>query len=348
MRRGWASRWLLLGAAGSFFEPNGDLCATIYVVASKTPTLASLELNLPRHYSGKVRENWVLDDGRRVMIATDRLSALDKIHGFVPGKGQVLNQLAAWWFQATENIVANHLIDIPDPNVTVAQSVDPLKVEVVVRSRLTGSTSTSMLPRYLAGERDLYGYQMPDGLKPHGPLPEFMITPTTKADHGDHDAPITVAEVSDSGIVEPDVWAETQKVAMALFEYGYAVAEAKGFLLADTKYEFGLDNSNNLVLIDEIHTPDSSRYWKIDSLEERLADGEHPEGFDKEPFRLALKAAGYTGGDTPELPDEVWNQLSARYQTIFSELTGQEFVPGEAPIEDRIKSSLSTYLGIDL
>ncbi len=254
----------------------------------------------------------------------------------------MLNQLAAWWFENTADIVANHVISVPDPNALIAKNATTLPVEVVVRGRLTGSTSTSVLPRYLAGEREMYGYRLPDGLTAHGPLPEPLITPTTKGAAGDHDVPITVAAVVEEGLVEAELWAEVQRVALALFARGVEVAERAGFVLADTKYEFGLSVDGELMVIDEMHTPDSSRYWDAATLDGRLAAGEAPDGFDKEPVRLALRAAGYSGdGEPPVLPDEIWQQTSDRYVELFERLTGQTFHPGTRPIIDRIRTNLS-------
>ncbi|MEZ5375622.1 MAG: phosphoribosylaminoimidazolesuccinocarboxamide synthase [Acidimicrobiales bacterium] len=306
--------------------------------------LSDLTLDLPGHRSGKVRETWQLpgSEPRRLLVTTDRLSAFDRVIGLVPHKGQVLNQLAAWWFEQTSDIVANHVVSMPDPNVLIALDATPLPVEVVVRARLTGSTSTAVLPRYLAGERVLYGYTLPDGLTPHGPLPEPIVTPTTKAADGEHDEPITVAEVAEQGLVEPALWKRIQQVALDLFARGAAIADAAGFVLADTKYEFGLGPDGELLLIDEMHTPDSSRYWAKDTLDERLANGQAPDGYDKEPVRLALKAAGYHGdGQPPELPPEVWEQTSARYVELYERLTGRTFVPGAQPAQQRILANLS-------
>ncbi len=311
-------------------------------------TLETIAFVLPGHSSGKVREAWQLPDHRRLLITTDRLSAFDQVIGTVPHKGQVLNQLSAWWFGRTTDIVANHVIEVPDPNAVVAVDATPLPVEVVVRGRLTGSTSTSILPRYAAGERVLYGYRLPDGLEPHGPLPEPLITPTTKAAKGEHDQPISVERVAADGLVEPGLWAEVQKAALELFTRGPEIAAGAGFVLADTKYEFGLAPDGGLIVIDELHTPDSSRFWAIDSLEERLADGKGPESFDKEPVRLALRAAGYRGeGPPPELPQEVWDRAAERYVELYERLTGQAFEPAEQPAIDRLRKNLAQLIGGD-
>jgi len=304
-----------------------------------------VNLTLEGRTSGKVRESWPLPDGRRLLVTTDRLSAFDRVIGTVPHKGQVLNQVAAWWFAKTADIVANHVIEVPDPNALIAVDASPLPVEVVVRGRLTGSTSTSLLPRYQAGERVLYGHTLPDGLQPHGPLGQPLITPTTKAEQGAHDAPVTRDEVVELGLVEAGLWAQVQKVALELFARGESLAADAGFVLADTKYEFGLAPDGELLLIDEVHTPDSSRFWSIESLDERLAAGRSPESFDKEPVRLALKEIGYSGdGPPPELPESVWAETSARYVHIYESLTGRSFEPGRQPAEPRLKQNLTPYL----
>lgn len=311
-----------------------------------TQTLSTLELPLQGRKSGKVREAWPLPNARRLLVTTDRLSAFDRIIGHVPHKGQVLNQLAAWWFHQTADIVANHVISVPDPNALVAVDAAPLPVEVVVRARLTGSTSTAVLPRYQAGERTMYGHRFPDGLSPHGPLPEPVITPTTKAVDGGHDEPITCDDVVTDGLVEAGRWAQVQKVALELFTRGASLAADAGFVLADTKYEFGLAPDGELLLIDEVHTPDSSRYWAMDTLDERLAAGQAPDGYDKEPVRLALRALDYRGdGEPPALPDAVWEQTSGRYVRLYEALTGQRFEPGAQPVAERIAANVADLVG---
>ena len=314
-------------------------------VAGVASALTELSFDLPGHESGKVRETWQLPNSRRLLVTTDRLSAFDRIIGLVPHKGQVLNQLAAWWFSTTRDIVPNHALGLPDPQALIAVDAQPLPIEVIVRARLTGSTSTSVLPRYLEGERQLYGHTLPDGLTPHGPLPEPIITPTTKAAKGLHDEPVTIAEVTERGLVDPDVWAEVQRVSLELFDRASRTADAAGFVLADTKYEFGFAPNGDLLLIDEVHTPDSSRYWSKASLERRLAEGLAPEGFDKEPVRLALKAIGYSGeGEVPDLPAEVWTQTSNRYIELYERLTGRLFVPASQPSEERLRANLARHI----
>ncbi len=308
-------------------------------------TLRTVDLDLPGRTSGKVREAWPLPNGQRLLVTSDRLSAFDRIIGVVPHKGQVLNQLAAWWFEQTADIVPNHLISTPDPNATICRDVEPLPVEIVVRARLTGSTDTAVLPRYVAGEREMYGHIFPEGLVPHGPLPVHIITPTTKADAGGHDTPTTEEAILADGLVSPEVWREVSEAALALFARGCEVAAAAGFVLADTKYEFGLDGDGNVLLIDEMHTPDSSRYWNADEVDEAVAAGRSPEGFDKEPVRIALRAKGYSGdGEPPELPDEVWTATSNRYIELFERLTGTTFVPGDQQAMQRITANLGDIL----
>lgn len=308
--------------------------------------LETLDLDLPDHHSGKVRESWRLPGGHRLLVTTDRISAFDRVIGTVEHKGQVLNQLAAWWFARTADIVANHVISVPDPNALVAVDANPLPVEVVVRGRLTGSTSTSLLPRYEAGERVLYGHRLPEGLTAHGPLPEPMITPTTKETGGAHDRPVTIDEVVELGLVEPGLWTQVQKAAIDLFARGTEIAADAGFVLADTKYEFGLGPNGELLLIDEVHTPDSSRFWAVDSMDDRIRAGLAPESYDKEPVRLALKAAGYSGsGPVPHLPESVLADTSARYVELYERLTGLAFEPGERPIAERIAANLAPLAG---
>jgi phosphoribosylaminoimidazole-succinocarboxamide synthase len=308
--------------------------------------LSSIDLDLPDHHSGKVRESWRLPGNQRLLLTTDRISAFDRVIGTVTHKGQVLNQLAAWWFARTRDIVANHVISVPDPNALVAVDANPLPVEVVVRGRLTGSTSTSLLPRYEAGDRLLYGHQLPDGLTAHGPLPEPMITPTTKEYGGAHDRPITCDEVVKLGLVEAGLWTQIQKAAIELFSRGTEIAADAGFILADTKYEFGLGPDGELLLIDEVHTPDSSRFWAVRTIDDRLRAGLAPESYDKEPLRLALKAAGYSGeGPVPYLADTVLADTSARYVELYERLTGLTFEPGGQPIADRLRANLAPFTG---
>ena len=299
-------------------------------------------LALPGRHEGKVRVGYRLDDERLLFVTTDRLSAFDRVVAGVPYKGQVLNQLAWWWFAATADIVPNHALAQPDPNALVARAARPLPVEVIVRARITGSTSTSLWERYAAGQRRIDGYDLPHGLRKHDVLPRPFVTPTTKAEHGAHDEPLSSAEVVTRGLVAADVWEQTTEAALALFARGVDVAERAGLVLADTKYEFGLDVDGGLLLIDEVHTPDSSRLWVAASLDARLAAGDEPESLDKEPVRLALAAAGFRGdGALPALDPAVWAETSASYVTALELLTRERFLPGVYPVQERLVANLT-------
>lgn len=301
--------------------------------------LADLQLPLPDRREGKVRISWALSHDRRLIVTTDRLSAFDRVVAVVPRKGQVLNQLSAWWFESSRDIVDNHFLSVPEPRSMVVVAAQPLPVEVVVRGALTGSTSTSLLTKYMAGERTIYGHHLPDGLTPHSELDDPLITPTTKATSGGHDEPLTVEDVVRRGLVAERLWQQVCDAALRLFARGQQVAAQAGLFLADTKYEFGLDPDGRLLLIDEVHTPDSSRYWVLESLRERRRAGREPESLDKEPVRLALAALGYRGdGTPPELPEQVVRETSERYVSAFERLTGTKFVPADDPSESTLMS----------
>lgn len=302
----------------------------------------AVDLPLPGRREGKVRVSYELPYGRRLFVTTDRLSAFDRVVAGVPYKGQVLNQLAWFWFATTTDIVANHALGIPDPNALIAQEATPLPVEVIVRARITGSTSTSLWQRYAAGQRHIDGYDLPGGLRKHDELPRPIITPTTKADMGGHDEPLSSAEVVTRGLVPARVWEQTTEAALALFARGADVGRAAGLVLADTKYEFGLAPDGELLLIDEVHTPDSSRWWVAETLTERLAAGDEPESLDKEPVRLALAAAGFRGdGTLPDLDPGVWAVTSSRYVNALERLTRERFEPGTYPVPSRLVANLT-------
>jgi phosphoribosylaminoimidazole-succinocarboxamide synthase len=302
-----------------------------------------IDLPLPDRRAGKVRVSFALGDRHRLFVTTDRLSAFDRIVAGVPYKGQVLNQLSAWWFEETADVVANHVVAVPDPNVLVARAARPLAVEVVVRGYITGVTSTSLWRQYAEGARTIYGYHFPDGLQKNSALPEPLITPTTKPPAGSsvHDEPLTCAEVVDRRLVDVDLWDRVMAAALDVFERGQQLAGKAGLILADTKYEFGLGMDGELLLIDEVHTPDSSRFWIAATYEERLANGEEPESLDKEVVRRALADAGYRGdGDPPDLPAEVWAETTARYVDAYERLTSLTFDPGRYPVDERIAKDL--------
>lgn len=311
-----------------------------------------IELALDDRRSGKVRVSYALpgDDGgeRRLFVTTDRLSAFDRVIAGIPYKGQVLNELAAWWFERTAGIIANHVIDVPDPNVLVATATTPLAVEVVVRGAITGVTSTSLWKMYEDGARTIYGYHFPDGLRKNTLLPEPIVTPTTKppAGSGRHDEPITWADVVDRGLVDRAMWDQVTSAAIDVFAEGQRVAADAGLILADTKYEFGVTPAGDVLLIDEVHTPDSSRFWAADSYETRLAAGAEPDSLDKEPMRVALAAAGYRGdGQPPELGADVIAATSARYINAYERLTGSELRLGAYPVAGRIAGDLDRIIG---
>ncbi len=300
-----------------------------------------IDLPLDDRRDGKVRVSYAYGDGRRLFVTTDRLSAFDRVIAGVPYKGQVLNQLSAWWFERTGDVVANHVVDLPDPNVLVARAAQPLPVEVVVRGYITGVTTTSLWRQYADGARTIYGYHFSDGLRKNTELPSAIVTPTTKAEHGGHDEPLSPSDVTRKGLVAPDLWRTVESAALELFARGQEIARKSGLILADTKYEFGTTPAGELLLIDEVHTPDSSRYWVADTYEQRLSADEEPESLDKEVVRRALIDAGYDGnGAPPELASEVWEATSLRYIDAYERLTGLTFQPGSYPVEDRIREVL--------
>jgi phosphoribosylaminoimidazole-succinocarboxamide synthase len=302
---------------------------------------------LPNHYRGKVRDNYDLPDGRRIIIASDRLSAFDRILTAVPYKGAVLTQTARYWFEATRDICPNHVIGYPDPNVVVAKRLSILPVEVVVRDYLAGTTSTSVLSIYNKGERAMYGVTLPDGLRPNQKLPETIITPTTKAFHGGHDEPLSPAEIVEKGLLSAAQWRELSEKALALFARGRELAASRGLILVDTKYEFGLDESGKIILADEIHTPDSSRYWFAGSYQGRFAAGERPESFDKDFVRSWVTARCDPYKDeVPAIPGEIILQAAGIYIQAYEMITGESFAGleiGSGPVLERIRRNLRPY-----
>jgi len=291
---------------------------------------------LGEKYDGKVRDVY-LQDGRRVLVTTDRVSAFDRILGLIPYKGQVLNQLSLWWFEQTADLVNNHVISSPDPNVTIGREAEPIPIEVVVRGYITGVTTTSLWYLYEQGERQPYGISLPDGLQKYDALPEPIITPTTKAAQGEHDERHTKAEILERGIVSPELWQEIAETAVALFKRGQEIANRAGLILVDTKYEIGLIDGK-LTLIDEIHTPDSSRYW----IKESWGAGQEPENFDKEFLRKWYAQQGYRGeGEPPQMTDEFRAQVAGRYIAAYERLTGNTFEPAELPAAERIAHNLN-------
>lgn len=302
---------------------------------------------LPNYYRGKVRENYDLPDGRRILISTDRLSAFDRAIACIPLKGQVLTQTARFWFENTADICPNHVLEYPDPNVVVGRRLKILPVEIVVRGYLAGTTSTSILTMYKQGAREMYGDRFPDGLRDNEALPQAIITPTSKAFDGGHDEPLTAAGILAQGLLSKEQWETVSHYALALFARGQKMARERGLILADTKYEFGVDAGGRIILADEIHTPDSSRYWFAESYPERFASGEKPESFDKDFVRnwVATRCDPYSE-PIPEIPAELIEQTSQVYIRAFETITGTRFAlpaAGEDPVE-RIRRNLAQYV----
>ncbi len=291
---------------------------------------------------GKVRDIIDLDD-RLILVSTDRVSAFDRVLGTVPFRGQILTELSAWWFRQLSDIVASHVLAVPDPNVTIARKCRTLPVEVVVRDRLTGTTSTSLWTQYATGKRQIYGLTFPDGMEKNEKLPSAIITPTTKAADGEHDTPITEADIVADGLVDSQRWDEVRTVALEMFERGRTVAAAAGLILVDTKYEFGLDEQDQLTVIDEVHTPDSSRYWRESSLAQRLDGGLEPENLDKEVIRLVYAERGYRGEGEPPLLDSALASRAAHvYAEAFELLTRAALSPASYPAGPRVEAAIRT------
>jgi phosphoribosylaminoimidazole-succinocarboxamide synthase len=303
---------------------------------------------LPGCYRGKVRENYDLRDGSRVLIATDRISAFDRILAVIPLKGQVLTQTARFWFEATKGLCPNHVIEYPDPNVLVCKRLSMMPVEIVVRDYLAGTTSTSILQMYKKGSREMYGHRLPDGLRDNQKLPQTIITPTTKAEQGDHDAPLSGEEIVTRKLLTEKQWREVSEKALALFACGREVAARRGLILVDTKYEFGFDEKGATVLADEVHTPDSSRYWLSASYQARFAAGEPPDTLDKDFIRRWVAARCDPYKDSiPEIPREVILEAAGKYVDVYQQLTGQELeLPNlSVPPLTRIRGNLKKYFG---
>lgn len=296
-----------------------------------------------RLYSGKVRDMYEAGE-KRFFITTDRQSAFDRILASIPFKGAVLNQFSQFWFEQTKEIIPNHMLAVPDPNVMVVKPVTIFPIEVVVRGYITGSTGTSAWVNYEKGERLFCGVQLPEGLKKNQRFNTPIITPTTKSD--EHDEKISRDEIISRGLVAEDKWEKIETAALAIFKRGQEMAAKKGFILVDTKYEFGEDAEGNMLLADEVHTPDSSRYWIAATYEERFSAGKEPENFDKEFLRLWFKehCDPYNDPVLPPAPDELVEELSYRYIDIYEKLTGRTFEYNtNRPIHERIQENLNNY-----
>ncbi|HRT40300.1 MAG TPA: phosphoribosylaminoimidazolesuccinocarboxamide synthase [Candidatus Woesebacteria bacterium] len=288
-------------------------------------------------YQGKVRDFYIKGD-RRIIITTDRQSAFDVNLGFVPFKGAVLNQLAAFWFKKTKKIIRNHVIKIPHPNVLIAENCRAIPVEMVIRGYLTGVTETSIWSFYQKGERVIYGIKFPNGMVKNQQLSVPVITPTSHGGAAGHDERLTRDEIIKRKIVPEKLYQQMEKATYALFKFGSELARKRGIILVDTKYEFGLDKKGRLTLIDEIHTPDSSRFWRAETYKERFKQGLEPENFDKEFLRLWYAERGYKGGgQPPQMSRQLMVDLSRRYLTIYEKLTGKKFKAYRYPVEEAIR-----------
>ncbi len=309
---------------------------------------------LPNPYYGKVRDCYDLPptpevpEGRRILISSDRISAFDRILAAIPFKGQVLTQVARWWFDRTGDICGNHVLAYPDPNVVIGKRLEILPVEVVVRGYLAGTTGTSILTLYKQGRREMYGHRLPEGLRDNAALPAPIITPTSKAFDGGHDEPLTAAEIVGQRLLTAAQWDEVSAKALALFARGQQLAAERGLILVDTKYEFGLDLAGNILIADEIHTPDSSRYWLADGYAAALRDGARPPSFDKDVIRAWVAARCDPYKDPiPEIPAEMIEQTSQVYIRAYEAITGAAFVPdisGATPL-DRVRANLAPWFG---
>ena len=298
--------------------------------------------NLGEKYIGKVRDVYNQKD-KVIMISTDRYSAFDRNLALIPCKGQVLTQTSKFWFEQTKDIVQNHVIEFPDPNVVVGKKCTVLPVEMVVRGYITGVTGTSTWTLYQKGQRDFGDFILPDGMKKNQKFDKPVLTPTTKFEA--HDRNLTSRMVVEEKLMDKETWEKVSNIALKLFTRGQEVALTRGLILVDTKYEFGLDEKGEITLIDEIHTPDSSRYWQANSYQARIDQGLEPENFDKEFLRLWFKdnCDPYKDEKLPEAPSDMVQELSRRYVKICEQITGVPFAMETGDIEKRIKNNLKKY-----
>ncbi|MDE1161791.1 MAG: phosphoribosylaminoimidazolesuccinocarboxamide synthase [Acidobacteriaceae bacterium] len=302
--------------------------------------LTATGLPLPSKYPGKVRDTYDLGDGRLLLITSDRQSGFDRMLGAIPYKGQVLNRTSLSWFQKTAHIVPNHVLSSPHANALLGRKCTVLPIEFVVRGYLTGSTDTSIWTKYQNGERSFAGLELAEGMSKNQPLPRNVVTPTTK--EATHDRPITGEEIVRDGWLTADQWAYCEAKTLELFAFGQAEAAKHGLILVDTKYEFGVDSEGTIRLIDEVHTPDSSRYWLAPTYEERVAKGQEPDMIDKEFFRLWFRERcdPYKDEVLPTAPPELIAELSSRYIQLFETITGETFTPDLRPLETTVMESL--------
>ncbi|MES2392112.1 MAG: phosphoribosylaminoimidazolesuccinocarboxamide synthase [Acidobacteriota bacterium] len=315
------------------------------LLAALPHTLTETNLPLPAKYPGKVRDTYDLSpqdpEGHLLLITTDRQSGFDRNLGSVPFKGQVLNRASLYWFNQTAHIAANHVVSSPHANALIARKCRVLPIEFVVRGYLTGSTDTSIYTQYTAGQRDFGGLTLPEAMRKNDPLPRNLITPTTK--EATHDRPITPEEILSEKWLTPEEWAYTSQKALELFAFGQKLAKERGLILVDTKYEFGVTPTGEILLIDEIHTPDSSRYWIADSYVARVTAGHEPEMIDKEFLRLWFRqhCDPYKDAVLPTPPNDLIAELSSRYIQLFEKITATQFTPDLRPLEPTIMEAVS-------
>ena len=299
-------------------------------------TLNNFEIDsdIGEHYKGKVRDNYHMDD-KILMITSDRVSAFDHVLGTIPFKGQILTEIANFWFDKTKDIVPNHIISSPDPQVLIAKRAKTLPVEIIIRQYITGS----LWREYSSGINGQYGFDLDDNLKENQKFDTAIITPSTKADYGQHDEPISRAEII-KNLVPEKIYAKAEEYALELFRAGQEWANKRGLILVDTKYEFGIYN-DELIVIDEIHTPDSSRYWIKDTYYENYEKGVSQNMLDKENIRQWLIEQGFKGeGTPPELTDDIRILLSEKYIELYKKLTGKDFAPYIGDVKSRILNNL--------
>ncbi len=299
-----------------------------------------------RVHRGKVRDTYMIH-GKRVLVATDRQSAFDRMLAEIPFKGQVLNQCAAFWFEKTAHIIPNHGIAVPDPNVLVARSAKVFPIEFVVRDYLAGTTETSILVNYQNGVRNFCGHVLPEGLKANEKLPETIVTPTTKPEVG-HDESISRTEIIERGIMTAEDFDYVEKKALEVFTFAKEHCAKMGLILADTKYEFGKLEDGTIIILDEINTPDSSRFWDAESYDECIKNGHAPKSFDKDVLRrwYSDRCDPYADKELPEAPQELIAQMSHAYQRAYEMITGEEFIPVISEnISERIDRNLQKYFG---
>lgn len=329
------NRQTFTGGGFPFFEV---LCTLVLMEILKETNFK----NLGEKKTGKVRDIYIQTD-KIILVSTDRHSSFDRIIAHIPHKGAILNQISAFWFKETADIVPNHLVEVPDPNVVIAKKCKPLPIEMVVRGYITGVTSTSLWTNYEKGQRDFGNFTLPDGMKKNQRLETPVLTPTTKSD--EHDRPISPTEIVEEGLITQELWDKVASFALALFKRGQEIADKKGMILVDTKYEFGLDEDGNVILIDEIHTPDCSRYWVKEKYEAAFNEGREQEGMDKEFLRLWFKqnCDPYNDPVLPEAPPELIEECSNRYVKIYEIITGGKFQKEEGNILERMENNLAKY-----